>query len=145
MREEFKNTMEAETVTGKAGFARVGKGPPDSHALSGQWRMDRVKNATRAGTLTIYQSVRGGMKISDGNQSYEVQLDGKDYPRNGDAHSTVSLKIIDDYTLEETEKTDGNVVGVIQATIARDGKSMRVQFSNKQRGQTMTYTAEKLP
>ena len=87
MTEEFTNTMEAEPVTGKAGFTRVGKGPSGSHALSGQWRMDTVKNTTRAGTLTTYRATAGGMEISDGSESYEAQLDGKDYPRNGDAHS----------------------------------------------------------
>ena len=69
--------------------------------------MQTVKNATSAGTLTTYQSIAGGMKISDGSQSYEVKFDGKDYPVSGDAHSTVSLKLIDEYTLEETDKQDG--------------------------------------
>src|SRR5579863_6270673 len=69
MTEDFTNTMEAETVTGKAGLTRVGNGPTGSHALSGQWRMDTVKNATRAGTLQIFQSAAGVMKISDGSTS----------------------------------------------------------------------------
>jgi len=55
---EFTNTMEAETVTGKAKVHEVGKGPIGSHALSGEWRMDTVKNATRAGTLTTIQTQR---------------------------------------------------------------------------------------
>ena len=145
MTEDFTNTMEAETVTGKAGFTRVSNGPPGSHALSGQWRMDTVRNDTQAGTLTIIKSTPGGMKISDGSESYEAPPDGKDHPRNGDSHSTVSLRIIDDYTLEETDKTDGKVTGVSRSTIASDGKSMRVEVSSTKRGQTMTYTAEKQP
>jgi len=50
------------------------------------------------------------------------------------SHSTVSLRIIDDYTLEETDKTDGKVVGVSRSTIAGDGKSMRVEVSSSKRG-----------
>ncbi len=145
MTEEFTNTMEAETVTGKAEFTRTGKGPPGSHALSGQWRMDTVKNATRAGTLTTYQSTAGGMKISGGSQSYETKLDGRDYPVNGDDHATVSLSLIDEYTLEETEKHDGKITSVGRKTVSKDGKSMRVEVVDRQRGGTMTYTAEKLP
>lgn len=145
MTEEFTNTMEAETVTGKAGFTRTGKGPPGSHALSGKWRMDSVKNATRAGTLTTYQNTSSGMRISDGSQSYEAKIDGQDHPRNGDAHSTVSLKLIDEYTLEETNKQDGKIVDVTRSIVSKDGKSMTVEVSSKQRGQTMTFTAEKLP
>jgi hypothetical protein len=145
MTEDFTNTMEAETVTGKAGFSRVDTGPPGSHALSGKWTMQTVKNATRAGTLTTYQSTAGGLRISDGSQSYEVKFDGKDYPVSGDAHVTVSLKMIDEYTLEETDKQDGKALTVARMTVSRDGKSMTVESSDKQRGGTMIYTAEKRP
>ncbi|MGC1449205.1 MAG: hypothetical protein WA830_04130 [Candidatus Sulfotelmatobacter sp.] len=145
MTEEFTNTSEADTVTGKAGFTRVAKGPAGSHALSGKWSMRTVKNATSAGTRTTYQSTAGGLRISDGSQSYEVKFDGKDYPVSGDLHSTVSLKVIDEYTLEETDKQDGKAITVARMTVSRDGKSMTVESSDKQRGGTMTYTAEKRP
>jgi hypothetical protein len=146
MTEEFTNTMEAETVTGKAGFARVGKGPAGAHALSGKWRMDTVKNASRAGTLTTIQTTADGMRFSDGSQSYEAKFDGTDRPASGDsAQSTASLKRIGDYTIEETSKQDGKVVGVKRMTISKDGKSMTVEAADKKRGTTMTYTAEKQP
>jgi len=145
MTEDFTNTMEAETVTGKAGFTRVGNGPAGSHALSGQWRMDTVKNATRAGTLQVFQTTAGVMKISDGSSSYEVRLDGKDYADRGDVHSTRSMKLIDEYRLEETDKADGKVSGVSRWVISKDGKLMHVEFSSMKRGQTMRYTAEKQP
>jgi hypothetical protein len=51
--------------------------------------METVKNATRAGTSTTYQATAGGMKFSDGSQSYEAKFDDTDSP--------VSLKLIDDY------------------------------------------------
>jgi len=137
MTEEFTNTLESEAVTGKAGFTRVSKGPTGSHALSGEWQMETIKNATRAGTLTTYQTITGGMKFSDGSQSYEAKFDDTDNP--------VSLKFIDDYTIEETSKQDGKVVGVTRMTVSKDGKSMRVEASDRKRGTTMTYTAEKQP
>ena len=145
MTEEFTNAAEAEAVTGKAGFTRVAKGPPGSHALSGKWSMQTVKNATSAGTLTTYQNIAGGLNISDGSQSYDVKFDGKDYPAGGDVHATVSLKLIDEYTLEETDKQEGKVITVVRMTVSRDGKSMRVESSDKQRGSTMIYTAERRP
>jgi hypothetical protein len=145
MTEDFTNTMGAETIAGKAGFTRVSKAPPGSHALSGEWQMQTVKNATHAGTLTTYQSTVGGLNISDGGPAYEVKFDGKDYPASWDAHATVSLKVIDDYTIEVTDKLDGKVAVVTLMTVARDGKSMRVESVDKLRGSTMTYTAEKQP
>jgi hypothetical protein len=142
---EFTNTAESETVTGKAGFTRLAQGPPGSHALSGKWTMQTVRNTTSAGTLTTYQSIANGMKISDGSVSYEVKFDGKDYPADGDAHSTVRLKLIDDCTIEETDKQDGKVTTVARMTVSKDGKSMRVESSDKRRSSKMTYTAEKRP
>jgi hypothetical protein len=145
MTEEFTNNMEAETVTGKAGFTRVSQGPTGSHALSGEWQMQTVKNATAAGTLTTYESTTGGMKISDGSQSYEARFDGKDYPVNGGTGHTVSLKRVDEYTIEETDKQKGKVITIARMTVSKDGKSMIVESSDKQRGGTMTYTAQKRP
>jgi hypothetical protein len=85
------------------------------------------------------------MKISDRSVGYEVRLDGADHPRSDDAHSTRSMKLVDEYTLEETDKTDGKVSGGMRWTISKDGKSMRVESSSTKRGETMTYTAEKQP
>lgn len=84
MTEDFVNTSAAETVTGKAGFRRVSKGPAGAHALSGKWSMQTVKNAASAGTLTTYKSTAAGMQFSDGSQTYEAKFDSKDYPVNGD-------------------------------------------------------------
>jgi hypothetical protein len=55
------------------------------------------------------------------------------------------LELIDDYTLEQTDNGDGKVSGVSRWTISRDGKSMKVVVSGTKRGQTMTYTAIRLP
>ena len=107
--------------------------------------MQTVNNATQAGTLTTYESTAGGMKISDGSQSYEAKFDGKDYPLSWYPHSTVSLQLIDDSTMEETDKQDGQIVSVTRTTVSRDGKTLTVEVANKQRGQTMSFTAVKLP
>jgi hypothetical protein len=107
--------------------------------------MQTVKNATPAGTLTTYQSTAGGLRVFDGSESYEAKLDGRDHPVNRDARSSVSLNLIDEYTLEETDKHDEKITTLSRKTISKDGRSMRVEVIDKQRGQTMTYTAQKLP
>jgi hypothetical protein len=77
-------------------------------------------------------------------ESYEAKFDGTDRPPSVDsAPSTASLKRIDDYTIEETSKQDGKIVGVKRMTVSKDGKSMKVETTDKKRGTTMTYTAEK--
>ena len=59
MTEDFTNTMEAQTVAGKAGFTRVGNGPAGSHALSGQWRMDTKQAPNPSGPFFMQTEAPG--------------------------------------------------------------------------------------
>ena len=60
-----------------------------------------------------------GLKISDGSQSFEAKFGGKDYPADADSHSTTSLKLIDEPTIEENDKEDGKVAVVTLMTVSR--------------------------
>jgi len=53
--------------------------------------------------LDHHSNHSGWREVLDGSQSYEARFDDTDSP--------VSLKQIDDYTIEETHKRDGKVVG----------------------------------
>lgn len=145
MVEEFSETPATQRVTGHATFTRVSSGPPGSHALSGSWEMRTIRNMG-SGPTTTYQSTKNGLQESAGNTSFDARFDGKDYPLIGDpAHSTVSLKRIDENTIEETDKQGGKVIRVTRMMVSRDGKSMKVESTSWQREgeSTMTYTAEK--
>ena len=53
-----------------------------------------------------------------------IKLDGKDYPIEGDpTRDTISMKKIDDYTIEETNKKAGKVTTIVRTVYAKDGKS----------------------
>jgi hypothetical protein len=145
MLEEFQNLGGKESVAGKAGFIRVGEAPAGSHALSGKWQMRSIRNDTQAGTLTTYRSIPNGLRISDGSDSFEAKFDGKDYPVGRDWLTTVSLTLVNQNTLEETDKHQGEIMTVSRMTLSKDGKTMGVESMDKQRGTTMTYTAEKVP
>ena len=83
------------------------------------------------------------MSDQNGN-SYDAKFDGKEYPIQGDpGHTMVSLKRTGDRTIEETDKRDGKVVGVSRMTVSKDGKSIQVEYTDKQRGTTTSYTMEK--
>ena len=145
MTEEFTETPASQRVTGHALFKRVAAGPVGSHALSGSWEMRTVKNVSSTGPTTTYQTIKDGLKISTGSQHFEAKFDGKDYPVQGNPSQHVTLKRISEYEIEETDKQDGAVTRVALMTVSKDGKSMRVESTDKQRGGTMTYTAEKQP
>ena len=109
--------------------------------------MQTVRNTASVGPLTTYLSMKDGLKVAAGGESYEAKFDGKDYPVQGDSyHGTTSLQRINDDTIEEIYKRDGRVVRVAFAILSEDGKSMRVASTDmRSSGHTMTYTAEKRP
>jgi len=146
MVEEFSETPTEQKVTGHATFVRISSGPAGSHALSGSWEMRTIRNLGSVGPTTTYQSTKDGLRESVGSASFDAKFDGKDYPIIGDpAHGTVSLKRIDENTIEQTDKQVGKVIRVTRMTVSPDGKSMQVESTSTQRGKesTMTYTAEK--
>lgn len=144
MIETFTKEIQRQPVVGKAEFVRISVGPSGSHILSGKWAMQTVKNATKMGTLTTYRYKAGRMTISDGSQSYSAKFDGREYPLNEFGNATVSLRLIDPYTMEETDRLEGKIISVTRSTVSQDGRSMKVEMANKQHGQTMVYTAKKI-
>lgn len=142
---KFVDQSLEKAVTGEVTSIRVSKGPAGSHAVSGSWRTEKVNSVSDNGLTVTYQGTADGLKMSDPNgQSYDAKFDGKDYPIQGDpGHTMVSLKRIGNDTIEETDKRDGKVVGVVKMTVSSDGKWITVVYTDKQRGTTTTYKMEK--
>jgi hypothetical protein len=133
-----------QTVTAEVTFTRVGKAPAGANGTSGSWRVNKV-NESENGLTTTYKGDGDEISMSTPTgQSYTAKLDGKDYPVKGSYfYNSVSLKRIDDHTIEETDKRDGKVVEVAKMTVSPDGKKMTVVATDKLTGRTSTYVAEK--
>lgn len=71
---------------------------------------------------------------------YTAMYDGKDYPFIGDPNvDTISLKRIDDLTIEATTKKAGKVVSTGRRVISKDGKVMTITFKgSSDKGQTIS-------
>ena len=133
-----------QAVTGEATFSRVGKAPAGANGTSGSWRFGKV-NWSENGVTTTYKSNGDELSMSTPTgASYTAKLDGKDYPVKGAySYDSVSLKRVDDRTIEETDKRDGKVVRVSKMTVSPDGKKMTSVVTNKLAGRTNTLVAEK--
>jgi hypothetical protein len=145
MTEHFTEDPTASQLTGHALFTRVNDGPSGSHALSGSWEMQTVRNVSPTGPTTTYHVTADGVSVSAGPVTFDAKFDGKDYPVKGDPTQMVSLKLIDDRTIEQTDKHDGKVMTVMVSQVSLDGKSISVTSTDKRRGGTMTFTAQKRP
>jgi hypothetical protein len=145
LKEKFTDTTGTQPVTGEVTSTRVKPGSAGSHALSGSWRTAKVDSISNNGLTVTYQGTAEGLKMSDPNgNSYDAKFDGKDYPIQGDpGHTLVSLKRVGDDTIEETDKREGKIVGINRMTISKDGKSIAVEYTDKEHGTKTTFTMEK--
>jgi hypothetical protein len=112
---------------------RVAAGAPGSHAISGSWRTTQTVVSNHAED-TIFTVTGGTLSMSDRmGRSFTAKLDGSEAPYNGsDEFTSVTLKLIDARTIEETDKKDGKTVKISRWAVDPDGKTIHVRFDNTQ-------------
>jgi len=130
------------TVTDELTAKRVAAAPAGSHPLSGSWQEQQHLRGD-LGTVQ-YRMTAESFQMRWNGQSYDAKFDGKEYPVAGDPGKTsVSLKKIDDSTIEETDHRQGKIVDEIRLTLAKDGTTIAVVDQDIALGQTVTYTLER--
>jgi hypothetical protein len=124
---------------------RVGKAPSGAHAISGGWRATKFENVSDNGLLITYALSGSALKMTTPTgQSYSAPVDGTDSPFLGDPGQTsVSMKRIDDRTLEETDKRDGKVIATSHMSVSGDGKTMKVDWKDVLHGTSGSFTSVK--
>ncbi len=135
----------AAPVTGKGEAVRVAKGPAGSNLISGSWRTTKIENLSD-NAITYTYKVDGDMltMTNPTGQSYTAKLNGPEAPMKGDPGiSTVSLKMMGKNTLEETDRRDGKVIGVMKMTLAADGKTAKVSYENTLQKNTTDFVVVK--
>jgi hypothetical protein len=85
------------------------------------------------GLTVTYQSTADGLKMADLNgESYDAKFAGRDYPVEGDpGHTTVSLKRILRTRLRRFASATGRFDAFNHMRVAKDGKSIQVDFTDK--------------
>ena len=106
--------------------------------MPGQWTLDVSKSSFSPGPApksqhAVLTAIPNGIRTSADRVEADGKLvhfewngtfDGKDQPVIGDpARDFVSVKKVDDYTIEVTNKKAGQVTTVLRAVYAKDGKS----------------------
>jgi hypothetical protein len=111
--------------------SRVSIGPQGSHLLSGSWRITDGDVSNHAED-TIFKITGGTLSMSDQmGRSFSAKLDGTEAPYKGsDEFTSVSLRKVDDHTIEESDKKDGKVVKISRWSVAPDGKTIHVRFDD---------------
>ena len=131
-----------QTVMADVAAKRVGIKPSGVHATSGEWQISKVSQSEN-GLVTTYKTNGDELTMTTPTgETFTAKFDGQDYPAKGAyTYDTVSLKKIDDHTIEETDKRDGKVVEVSKMTVT--GKTMKMENTNKLTDRTNTLVATK--
>lgn len=132
-------------VIAKGEAERVAKGPAGSHAISGGWHTTKFTNVSDNGLLTTYALSGTTLKMTTPTgQSFSAPVDGTDSPFMGDPGQTsVSIKRVDDSTIDETDKRDGKVIGSAHITVSSDGKTMTVAWKDALHGTSGSFKSIK--
>jgi hypothetical protein len=114
-----------------AKFSRVSKGAPGSHLVSGGWRMTEMDVSNHAED-TIFKVSGRTLSMSDRmGRSFTAKFDGTPAPYKGsDEFNGVSLKLIDERTIEESDLNNGKVVKISTWALAPDGQTIHARFDD---------------
>jgi hypothetical protein len=110
---------------------------PAADPVIGNWQLNVAKSrfspgpAPKSDTRTYTSSDQGTTMTwtSVGADGKEIvakstfKADGKDYPATGAPNfDSLSLKQVDDHTVQSTQKMGGKVIGTTTRTVSKDGK-----------------------
>lgn len=141
---DSSNTNGGPPVTGKGTLVRVAKGPGGSHAISGSWKLEKASGSDN-GLMWTYKVSGDELTMSNPTgQTYTAKLDGTNAPMKGDPGVTnVSVKLIGNDTLEETDMKGAKVIAVVRFTVASDGKTAKVNVDDRMQNRTFDLSAIK--
>lgn len=133
-----------QTITREFSLERVGNSPSGAHATSGSWRLQKY-TLSENGLLETYRSNGDELTCSTPTGfAWAAKPDGKDYPVKGTLnYDSVSLKQIDDHTIELGFKRGGKLIGISKNTVSSDGRKMTEVNENKLTGSVSTSVSEK--
>ena len=132
-----KDTTEVQAVTIETVSKRLEQGPNGSHPLSASWQAYKVKKSKNGSTITYRCTTDGFSAATPLGEKFDAKFDGNFYPVEDDpARTMVLLRLLSANTVEQTNKRDGKVVGVLRLTVAPDGKTIHATYENKENDTT---------
>ena len=141
---KFEDYTGTQVATGTITETRRADAPAGSHPVSGSWQPEQLSAANDAARIYVYQMTEDRFSMHWNGQSYDATFDGKQYPLQGDpAKTTVSVKKVNDRTVDETDSREGKVTDEIRLAAASDGKTIHVTDNDVLHHQITTFTLEK--
>jgi len=99
-------------------------------AFDGTWKIDMNKvDFSKKPDVFLLQD--GMYSCKTCAPPYTIKADGTDQPVSGHPYyNSVAIKVVNDHSIEETDKKDGKVVATSSSTVSSDGNTVRFEFSD---------------
>jgi hypothetical protein len=98
--------------------------------FDGTWKGD-LSSVNMPKAPDIYVLKEGLYTCKTCAPAYSIKADGTDQPVAGHPYfDTVAIKVVDDHTIQETDKKAGKTVTTSTTTIAADGKTGTFEFTD---------------
>ena len=141
---KFEDYTGTQVATSTLTETRRSDGPAGSHPVSGFWQPEQLSDANDAARIYVYQMTEDQFSMHWNGLSYNAMFDGKQYPVQGDPGKTlVSVKKVNERTVDETDSREGKVTDEIRLAAARDGTTMQVTDNDVLHHQITTFTLDK--
>jgi hypothetical protein len=98
--------------------------------FDGTWKIDMNKvDFSKKPDVFLLQN--GMYSCKTCTPPYDIKADGTDQPVSGHPYfDTVAIKVVNDHSIEETDKKGGKVVATSTSTVSSDGNMMMFSFSD---------------
>ena len=98
--------------------------------FNGTWKVD-LNSAKLPTKPDVYLLQNGTYECKTCIPPITAKADGQDHKVTGHPYyDSVSIKVIDNNTIEETDKRNGKTVAVGKTTVSADGKSLHFEFTD---------------
>jgi hypothetical protein len=96
--------------------------------FDGTWRIDPESQRFSA-KPDIYLLKEGRYQCITCDPQLDLPADGADHPITGEpCYDTVSVRVVNDHTTEETDKRNGKTVGTTRIIVSPDGKTATTEW-----------------
>lgn len=132
-------------VTGRGVSKRVAAGPAGANAINGSWVEMKYESLSNNDTTFTYKVDGNKLTMTEPTgQTFTAPLDGTSAAYSGDPGiTTVEVKQLNADTVQETDFRKGKAIGESTATVAADGKSMKITSHDLLAKRTVSFTAAK--
>ena len=99
-------------------------------AFNGTWKF-KLDNAQFAKKPDVYLLRNGTYACKTCVPPITVKADGRDHAVTGHPYfDSMAVKVVDDHTIEQTNKKNGKVVGTSRTSVSGDGNTSNFEFSD---------------